>query len=235
MGDLTEARPLWPAGAGTEHVEARRRLLAAEKELLAQAERVSAARRALPPGPVLPDYSLAEGPRDLAEDEPVTARALSELFGEHDALVVYHLMFAPDADEACPMCSMWVDGFNGVVHHVERRAAFAVVAKAPLPKLRAWGRRRGWNRVRLLSAHDSAFNGDLAVEGPDGAQRPGLSVFDRAGDRVRHRYTMQASVDAELPERGIDLLSPVWQVLDLVPAGRGDWYAANDYVASPTS
>jgi len=23
--------------------------------------------------------------------------------------------------------------------------------------------------------------------------------------------------------RGIDLLSPVWNVLDLLPAGRGDW------------
>ncbi|QFG27154.1 DUF899 domain-containing protein [Actinomadura sp. WMMB 499] len=224
---------MWAAGAGADHIAARRRLLAAEKELLDHAERVAAARRALPPGPVLPDYTLAEGPRDLASDEPVTPRALGELFGEHGALVVYHLMFAPDADEACPMCSMWVDGFNGVAHHVERRAAFAVVARAPLPKLRAWGRRRGWDRVRLLSGHDSAFGADLAMEGPGGAQRPGLLVFDRAGDRVRHRYTMQASVDPELPERGIDLLSPVWQLLDLVPAGRGDWYAANGYVPAP--
>jgi predicted dithiol-disulfide oxidoreductase (DUF899 family) len=33
----------------------------------------------------------------------------------------------------------------------------------------------------------------------------------------------------EIFERGIDLLSPVWHVLDLTPRGRGEWYAALDY------
>ena len=28
----------------------------------------------------------------------------------------------------------------------------------------------------------------------------------------------------ERRERGIDLLTPVWYLLDLTPAGRGDWY-----------
>ncbi|HEX2317145.1 MAG TPA: DUF899 family protein [Thermomonospora sp.] len=232
MADVTEPRRLWPAGADPAYVEARRALLAAEKDLLDHAERVAAARRELPPGPVLPAYVFTEGPRDLAADGPVTTTSLRELFDGHGTLVMYHLMFAPDADEACPMCSMWVDGFHGVAHHIARHAAFAVAAKAPLDRLRAWGRRRGWNGLRLVSAHDSAFNADLGVESEQGAQRPGVSVFDLDGDRVRHRYTMQASVDAELPERGIDLLSPVWQVLDLLPGGRGSWYAANDYAGA---
>jgi predicted dithiol-disulfide oxidoreductase (DUF899 family) len=30
-------------------------------------------------------------------------------------------------------------------------------------------------------------------------------------------------------ERGIDLLSPVWPMLDLTPRGRGEWYAELDY------
>lgn len=54
-------------------------------------------------------------------------------------------------------------------------------------------------------------------------------MFSRDGDEVRHRYTMQATVSSDLPERGIDLLSPVWQVLDLMGQGRGEWYAYNDY------
>jgi predicted dithiol-disulfide oxidoreductase (DUF899 family) len=32
-----------------------------------------------------------------------------------------------------------------------------------------------------------------------------------------------------ISERGIDLLSPVWHVLDLTPQGRGDWYAELQY------
>jgi hypothetical protein len=29
-------------------------------------------------------------------------------------------------------------------------------------------------------------------------------------------------------ERGIDLLSPGWNLYDLMPSGRGDWYPSND-------
>ncbi|MEU5594306.1 hypothetical protein [Streptomyces sp. NPDC020298] len=29
--------------------------------------------------------------------------------------------------------------------------------------------------------------------------------------------------------RGIDLLAPVWHLLDLTPQGRGEWYASLDY------
>jgi predicted dithiol-disulfide oxidoreductase (DUF899 family) len=29
--------------------------------------------------------------------------------------------------------------------------------------------------------------------------------------------------------RGIDALSPVWNLLDLTPAGRPDWWPGNDY------
>jgi hypothetical protein len=32
-----------------------------------------------------------------------------------------------------------------------------------------------------------------------------------------------------LGERGIDPLCPVWSALDLLPAGRGDWYPAANY------
>ncbi|MEV5569994.1 DUF899 family protein [Spirillospora sp. NPDC052269] len=226
-------RRLWPEGADPEYVAARDALLKEERELLVHAERVAAARRALPPGPVLPRYTFAEGTRDLAAGCTVVSIAMDELFGRHDTLVLYHLMYAPDAEDPCPMCSMWVDGFHGVSHHLARHTGFAVVARAPLPRLRAWGRRRGWDGLRLLSSHDSTFNRDMGTENADGVQHPGISVYDRdARGRVRHRYTMQASVSDDLPERGIDPLSPVWQVLDLLPGGRGSWYAANDYAGA---
>ena len=72
------------------------------------------------------------------------------------------------------------------------------------------------------------FNADLRAEHPNGDQRPMVSVLVRDGDGVRHFYSQPANfVDGT--ERGIDLLSPVWNVLDLLPRGRGDWYAANTY------
>jgi predicted dithiol-disulfide oxidoreductase (DUF899 family) len=128
------------------------------------------------------------------------------------------------------MCSIWVDGFQGVARHLTQHAALAVIGKAPLPKLRAWARLRGWDRLRILSSHGTSFNPDLRVDGPDGSQLPATSVFVRDGDEVRHFYTRHAEF-ADGRERGMDLLSPVWNVPDLLPGGRGSGYAQNEYAA----
>lgn len=230
MGEVDAAamEPMWPEGAGEEYIAARMELAKAERRLRDQIEEVAAARRQVPPGLVLDDYSFAEGPTDLGRPEPIRTTRLRDLFGQHDTLVVYHLMFHPDDDEACPMCSMWVDGFQGVAHHLAQRTSFAVIAKAPLPKLRGWAVRRGWDGLRILSSHDTTFNADLNAERPNGDQRPMISVFTPEGDRVRHHYTLPANF-LDDAQRGIDQLSPVWNILDLLPAGRGDWYAENHY------
>jgi predicted dithiol-disulfide oxidoreductase (DUF899 family) len=226
--------PMWPAGASEEYVNARMALAKAERELRERVEEVAAARRALPEGAVLDDYLLAEGPLDLGRTGPTGQRRLADLFGGRDTLVVYHLMYHPDADEACSMCSLWIDGFHGVAHHLAQHTAFVVIGKAPLPKLRAWALRRGWDGLRILSSHGTTFNADLHAEHPDGEQRPMISSFVRDGDRVRHFYTLPANF-LDNAQRGIDLLSPVWNVLDLLPGGRGEWYAGNDYAGRSRS
>jgi predicted dithiol-disulfide oxidoreductase (DUF899 family) len=224
----TETFPMWPTSASPEHVEARLALAKAEQALHDQVWEVAAARRRLPAGPVLADYVFAEGPADLGRDTPVRTATLAELFGDHDTLFVYHLMFHPDDDGACPMCSMWVDGFHGVAHHLARRTGVAVIAKAPLPKLRAWALRRGWDGLRILSSYGTSFNADMNAEHADGAQRPVASVFAKDGQQVRHVYSQPANFP-DNSEGAIDMLCPVWNVLDLLPSGRGDWYADNSY------
>ncbi len=220
--------PMWPTRASDEYVGARMELAKAERELRDRVEEIAAARRALPPGAAVDDYLFAEGPRDLGRAGPTRTCLLSELFGEKDTLVVYHLMYHPDDDEACPMCSMWVDGFHGVAHHLGQHTAFVVVGKAPLPKLRSWALRRGWDGLRILSCHGTSFNTDMQAEHPNGDQRPMISTFVRDGVQVRHFYSLPANFHDDL-ERGIDLLSPVWNMLDLLPGGRGEWYAGNEY------
>ena len=39
-------------------------------------------------------------------------------------LLMYHVMYWQDDKEFCPMCSMWIDGIDGVAHHVARRQDF---------------------------------------------------------------------------------------------------------------
>jgi predicted dithiol-disulfide oxidoreductase (DUF899 family) len=169
-----------------------------------------------------------EGPRDLGLAEPVSKVRLPELFDEHDTLFVYHMMLHPDEQHVCPMCSLWIDGLHGVSRHVTRHTALAVIAKAPLPTIRAWAIRRGWDGLRLLSSYGTSFNADMRAETENGDQLPMVSVFRKVGERVRHFYTQRANF-MDNAEGGFDLLSPVWHVLDLLPAGRGEWYADNSY------
>jgi predicted dithiol-disulfide oxidoreductase (DUF899 family) len=230
MGDV----PVLDLPMGEEDRRHREQLLVAERELRDQRERVAELRRALPPGPVIEvEYRLREGDSDLTVDSPGTDRdtRLAELFAPgQDQLVIYHMMFAPDWDQGCRMCSMWLDGLDGVAHHIGETASFAVVAKAELARLRAWARHRGWSRLRLLSSHGTTFNRDFGVEDTAGEQLAGVSVLTRdpADGTIRRCYA-GSPYHGHGEYRGIDLLCPVWHVLDLLPSGRGDWMPSDGH------
>jgi predicted dithiol-disulfide oxidoreductase (DUF899 family) len=219
-------------GESDAYVAAREELRRAEAALIAQQERVATMRRGLPPGPALPDYTFLEGPSDLsAGDEPTREVLLTELVSDTGrALIVYHLMFGKQQTDPCPMCTMWVDGFNAVFPHVEQNADLVIVAAADLGPLRDHARARGWSRLRLLSAASSSFKLDLGSEDAAGSQFPEVSVFNRDGDgTVRHFYSGSPRLADDVNERGIDPLCATWQLLDLTPSGRGAWYASLSY------
>jgi len=111
----------------------------AEIELMRQRERVAELRRGLPPSAVLQDYIFEEGPANLdAGDEPVRTVRLRELFtAPGRPLVVYHFMYGKRQTNPCPMCTMWMDGWNGVAHHLAQNVDVVLVAGADLPALRA--------------------------------------------------------------------------------------------------
>ena len=128
------------------------------------------------------------------------------------------------------MCTAWLDGANGVAHHLAQNLDFAVVAAADLPTLRAYARERGWDRLRLLSAGNSTFKYDLGSEDRDGDQDSTISVFTRdAQGALRHSYSAHPRMAPDIQERGIDLLTPIWHFMDLTPEGRGSWYASLAY------
>ena len=125
---------------------------------------------------------------------------------------------------------MWLDGFNAMAPHLKRRVDMVVIGKARPDKLAAWARRRGWDGLRLLSSYANTFNRDFGMEGEDGSQWPGVSVFRKTGDgQVIHRYTGSAILgDGQF--RGLDLLNPGWNLFDLTPEGRGDFMPGNDVI-----
>ena len=183
--------------------------------------RSAAMRRALPPGPIVPEYTFLDG------DERVT---LSALFTPGKPyLVLYHLMYWEADDEFCPMCSMWVDGWDGIAHHVAQHAAIVVSSLAPVDKLASWKAQRDWRRIRVVADADPAFARDTGAEDANGNPIPTVLVFEKTSDGVRHLNTKHAEFPDGTP-RGIDQLCPTWHILDLLPSGRGDWNAGNDDV-----
>ena len=220
------------ASESPEYLAAREDLRLAELDLMRHRERVAEQRRRLPLGPVVDDYAFTEGPADLeAGDAPVRTVRLSELFSAPDrALGVYHFMYGKRQTSPCPMCTMWIDGFNGMAHHLAPNLDLVVAAAADPAMLRGHGRARGWRNLRLLSCGDNQFKYDLGSEDEDGNQDSTLSVFSRDADgAVRHSYTVKPRMADDTDQRGIDLLCPTWHFLDLTPHGRDDWYAELTY------
>jgi len=220
-------------GESAEYRKLRDDLLEAEMALKDQRERVASLRRGLPMSSIVQtDYIFREGPSDINDDSPANFRdvRLSQLFAPgKDRLIIDHMMWAANDKLPCPMCNMWADGYAAIAPHISDKVNFALVAKVDLVTLRQWARSRGWNKIRLLSSHDNAFNKDFLMEEDAGRQRPGVSVFSRAADgKIYHFYTTEASL-GQGHHRGIDLYSPVWNLFDLLPEGRENWMPKHAY------
>ena len=216
-----------------EYLAKREALRLAEIESLQARERVAELRRRLPAGPIIEDYAFIEGPAALsAGDGPTRTVRLSELFtGPNRSLVVYQFMYGKRQVNPCPMCTMIIDSLNGAAHHIAQNVDLVIVAAAEPATLRAHARRQGWNNLRLLStAAGSTFKYDLGGEDREGNQDSTVNVIIRdAEGKLRHFYSAHPRVAPDTRERGLDLLTPVYNVLDLTPQGRGDWYASFDY------
>jgi predicted dithiol-disulfide oxidoreductase (DUF899 family) len=221
-------------GESVAYRSARDRLLEQEVELRRLTEAVAAARRALPPGGVVPEDYAFEG---LGSDGEVAVVYLSDLFEPgKDTLFIYNMMFprAPDEDLPCPSCTQFLDSFDGVVEHATQRINVAIVVKTSLARALEHARNRGWRRMRFLSSAGNAFNRDYHGETEDGAQQlPMLNVFRRDGDQVRHFWGSELLFEPPDPgqdQRHGETIDPLWNLFDLTPEGRGtDWYPDLEY------
>lgn len=203
----------------------RNELLRAEMDLRTHVERVAALRRKLPlGGEVREDYVFESA------DGPVK---LSELFGKHDTLVLYNFMYGPRMKEACPMCTAMLDSLNGAAEHLGQRVGLVAVAKSPIDRIQDFARGRGWDRLRLMSSADNSFNRDYQGETAEGEQMPMLHVFTRRNGKIYHFWGSEMLFPPSARgqhSRHVDMIWPLWNVLDHTPAGRGtDWYPSLRY------
>ena len=209
-------------------LDARRRLLAQEKEFTRRRDALNASRRRLPMVRIDKEYEF-EGP-----DGRVT---LAGLFGAARQLIIQHVMFGPDWDQPCPGCSASIaEMAPGVLDHLRTRdTAFALTSRAPQAKIAAVAKERHWS-VPWYSSYGSDFNYDYQVTldatrgqdqynyraepelmgGDRSTEMPGVSCFLREGDEIFHTYSTFA--------RGTDDMGGAYWLLDLTALGRQeDW------------
>jgi predicted dithiol-disulfide oxidoreductase (DUF899 family) len=221
--------------------KSRDQLIEAEVALRRQVEAVAKMRRSLPLGGKLKeDYIFDEGGIDLANRTTIKQTRFSEIFeGGKNSLVIYNFMFAPGAKAPCPMCTSFLDSLNGAAPHIRQRVNLAVVAKASITELRDFARGRGWNEHRLLSSKNNRFNADYHGERSALDQAPVMHVFEKVGVDIHHAYCTELNFlkpDPGQNQRHIDMMWPLWNVLDLVREGRGtDWFPSLSYTSERAS
>jgi predicted dithiol-disulfide oxidoreductase (DUF899 family) len=209
----------WP-NESEEYRSARDELLQAEIALRRQEEAVAAQRRALPLGGAVPEdyvFGGVEGPVRM-----------SELFGDKDTLYLYNFMYRPGErglvlEGPCPACNSIIDAVDGTVRHLEQAISFAVVAKVPIERFRAWGDERGWRFARLVSSADNTYNRDYLAENENGMQRPVASVFTKRDGAIHHFWSselMSAPAEPGQQPRHVDYMWPFWSMQDRTPGGR---------------
>jgi predicted dithiol-disulfide oxidoreductase (DUF899 family) len=210
-------------------LEARKALLAAEKEMTRARDALNADRRRLPMVRVEKDYAFT-GP-----DGPVK---LIDLFEGRNQLIVYHFMWLYDKNLGCPSCSSFMDQIGNLTQLNIRDATFVCTSNAEFADIEAFKTRMGWD-FPWYSSLGSDFNYDFHVTFDESKapfeynfadratleakgmpvgewEQPfdlhGMSVFLRVGDEVFHTYSAYA--------RGTDNLAYVGPFLDLTALGR---------------
>jgi predicted dithiol-disulfide oxidoreductase (DUF899 family) len=140
-------------------------------------------------------------------------------------------MFSPSMTRACPMCTSILDGLDGQVPHVTQNVSMAVVARQDVETLDEFARARNWTHLRLLSSADNSYNTDYFGELGDD-QMTTANVFVKDGAKIRHFWNSELSYRPMMEGghmRHLDLIWPLWNLLDMTPAGRGDFFPSLKY------
>ena len=188
---------------------------------------LSAKRRAMPWVRIDKDYVF---------DAPIGPVKLADLFAGRKQLVVYHFMFAPEAEWGCKSCSFWADHFDGAIPHLNARdTSFVAISRGPVEKLQRQAKRLGW-KFPWVSSGKTTFNYDFAVSFEPDAD--GKALYNYEKQKVPFKDLQGVSVfvkgDAMNGEegaiyhaystygRGQDIINGAYNILDMTPMGRNE-------------
>ena len=179
-----------------------------EAQIAELTARLNAARRAAT-GHEVPDYRF----RTLAGEV-----RLSELFAGYDRLLAIHNM-----GQGCRYCTLWADGINGFLPHLESAMAVVLVSKDEPETQRRFANARGW-RFRLAShAGGDYIRNESVMSGND--NMPGAVVYEKMDGKVLRKNAVVFGPG--------DLFCSAWNFLALAGHGVDDWTPQFTYWRRP--
>ena len=145
---------------------------------------------------------------------------LLDLFGDRDRLLAIHNM-----GQGCRYCTLWADGFNGLLPHLESALAVVLLSKDPPETQRRFANARGW-RFQLASHGGGKYIREQSVmEGDDNF--PGAVVYVRDADTILRKNACVFGPG--------DIYCSMWPLLGLAGLGEEDWTPQFTYWRRPDS
>ena len=160
-------------------------------------------------GGEVPNYSFATETGDTT---------LLGLFGDHDRLLAIHNM-----GQGCRYCTLWADGFNGFLPHLESAMSVVLVSKDPPSLQRRFANARGW-RFRLASHGGGAYIREQSTV-KDAENMPGAVVYEREGGAIRRKNSSVFGPG--------DRYCSMWSLLGLAGIGSDEWTPQYSYWRRP--
>ncbi len=179
-----------------------------ERQVFELTERLNALRRAAIGRPIL-DYDLQalEG-----------ATRLSELFGGRDKLLAIHNM-----GQGCRYCTLWADGINGFLPHLESELAVVLLSKDPPATQRRFANARGW-RFRLASHGGGDYIREQTTA-PGVDNMPGAVLYELDNGAILRKNAVVFGPG--------DMFCPAWSLLALAGIGADEWTPQFTYWRRP--
>jgi predicted dithiol-disulfide oxidoreductase (DUF899 family) len=144
--------------------------------------------------------------------------SLLDLFNGQDKLLLIHNM-----GQGCRYCTLWADGFNGFVPHLETAMSVVLVSKDEPDVQRRFANSRGW-RFRLASHGGGDYISEQTVM-KDAGNMPGAVVYERQGDRIVRK-------NAAIFGPG-DIYCSMWSLLGLAGLNESNWTPQFRYWTRP--
>ncbi len=179
-----------------------------EQQILELIQKLNGLRKASP-GIEVPDYAFQ------TTHGKVT---LSELFEGKNKLIAVHNM-----GQACRYCTLWADGFNGFVPHLEDAVSFVVLSKDAPELQRRIANTRGW-RFKMASHKDTAYLEEQSVT-PEGGNMPGVVCYELREGRILR-------INSSVFGPG-DIYCAFWSLLGLAGLDDSNWIPQYSYWARP--